>query len=58
MLAGASQVLVAKQNELTARREFIEALRDYWIGHADLERAVGCAFPDGPPAAPTPGPTP
>ncbi len=58
MLAGASQVLVAKQNELTARREFIEALRDYWIGRADLERAVGCAFPDGPPAAPTPGPTP
>ena len=53
MLLGASQLLAAKQNELSAYREFIEALRDYWIARADLERAGRCA--DLRPAAPTPG---
>jgi cobalt-zinc-cadmium efflux system outer membrane protein len=52
MLLGAPQLLLAKQNAINAQRELIEALRDYWIARADLERAVGAAFP----AAPTPGP--
>ena len=52
MLLGAPQLLLAKQNAINAQRELIEALRDYWIARADLERAVGAAFP----AAPAPGP--
>jgi cobalt-zinc-cadmium efflux system outer membrane protein len=50
MLLGAPMLLLAKQNALTAQRELIEALRDYWIARADLERAVGAAFPAAPPA--------
>jgi outer membrane protein, heavy metal efflux system len=45
MLLGAPELLLAKQNEVNARRELIEALRDYWIARADLERAVGVGFP-------------
>ncbi len=41
MLLGVYQLLLAKQNEVTAYREFIEAARDYWIARSDLERAVG-----------------
>ncbi len=41
MLKGAYDLLLAKQNELAAERSYINALRDYWIARADLERAVG-----------------
>jgi cobalt-zinc-cadmium efflux system outer membrane protein len=41
MLLGVYQLLQAKQNEVDAYREYIEAVRDYWIARADLERAVG-----------------
>ncbi len=41
MLKGAYDLLLAKQNELSAERSYIDALRDYWIARADLERAVG-----------------
>lgn len=41
MLKGAYDLLLAKQNELAAERSYIEALRDYWVARADLERAVG-----------------
>ncbi len=41
MLLGVYQLLAAKQSELDAYRESIEALRDYWIARSDLERAVG-----------------
>ena len=41
MLKGAYDLLLAKQNELAAERGYIDALRDYWIARADLERAVG-----------------
>jgi len=34
-------LLLAKQNEIFAERGYIDALRDYWIASADLERAVG-----------------
>jgi cobalt-zinc-cadmium efflux system outer membrane protein len=44
MLLGAYQLLAAKQSEVDAYREFIEALRDYWIARADLERAVGSSL--------------
>jgi cobalt-zinc-cadmium efflux system outer membrane protein len=55
MLIGAYQLLAAKQNEVNAYREFIEALRDYWIARADLERAVGAAIPNGVLAPRAPG---
>lgn len=41
MLLGVYQLLQAKQNELESYREYIEAVRDYWIARADLERAIG-----------------
>jgi cobalt-zinc-cadmium efflux system outer membrane protein len=41
MLLGVFQLIQAKQSELTAYRELIEAVRDYWIARSDLERAVG-----------------
>jgi len=41
MLLGVYQLIQAKQGEFDAYREYIEALRDYWIARSDLERAVG-----------------
>lgn len=45
MLIGAFQLLQFKQQEITARREYIEAVRDYWIAKAELEQAVGGQLP-------------
>ena len=44
MLKGPYDLLLARQNELAAERGYIDALRDYWIARADLERAVGGDF--------------
>ncbi len=41
MQIGPVQLLQAKQAELEAGSHYIEALRNYWIAFADLERAVG-----------------
>ncbi len=41
MLLGPFQLLMAKQDEIMARREYIEAVRDYWIGRSELERVLG-----------------
>jgi cobalt-zinc-cadmium efflux system outer membrane protein len=41
MLLGVYQLIQAKQAEYDAYREYIEAVRDYWIARSDLERAVG-----------------
>jgi outer membrane protein, heavy metal efflux system len=41
MLKSPYDLLLAKQNEISAERGYIDALRDYWIACADLERAVG-----------------
>jgi outer membrane protein, heavy metal efflux system len=41
MLIGVYQLIQAKQGEFDAYREYIEALRDYWIAQSDLERAIG-----------------
>ena len=41
MLKGAYDLLTAKASEAAAERSYIEAWRDYWLAHADLERAVG-----------------
>ena len=45
MLVGPYQLLVARQNEVTAYREFIESLRDYWTARADLGRVTGGVVP-------------
>ncbi len=44
MLLGVFQLLVAKQNEISTYREFIDALRDYWSIRAELEWALGGAL--------------
>jgi cobalt-zinc-cadmium efflux system outer membrane protein len=41
MLKSPFDLLLAKQNELSAERGYVNALRDYWIARADLGRAVG-----------------
>ncbi len=41
MLLGVFQLLSAKQVEVRSYREYIEAVRDYWIARAELERAAG-----------------
>jgi len=41
MYLGVFQLLQAKQEEIDANRENIEALRDYWTARAELEQAVG-----------------
>jgi len=50
MLTGVFQLLQAKQAEIDAGRESIEALRDYWVASVALERAVGGRV-DGPVAS-------
>jgi cobalt-zinc-cadmium efflux system outer membrane protein len=45
MLLGAHQLLLAKQNEVNAYREFIESLRDYWTARSDLGRVTGGDVP-------------
>jgi cobalt-zinc-cadmium efflux system outer membrane protein len=41
MLLGVYQLLLAKQAEVNAYREYIEAVRDYWIARSELEHALG-----------------
>ncbi|MEO5725832.1 MAG: TolC family protein [Byssovorax sp.] len=41
MLLGVYQLLIAKQSEVNTYREYIEAVRDYWIARSELSRAVG-----------------
>jgi cobalt-zinc-cadmium efflux system outer membrane protein len=43
-------LLQARQSEIEAGRRYLEAVRDYWIARAGLERTIGGLFPV--PAAP------
>lgn len=45
MLLGVYQLLAAKQSEYSAYREYVEALRDYWLARSSLERASGSRLP-------------
>ena len=54
MLLGVYQLLLAKQNEVNAYREYIEAVRDYWIARSNLERAVGGRLPASSGLGPSP----
>jgi len=61
MLLGVYQLLLAKQNEVNAYREYVESVRGYWIARSDLERAVGGRLSPtapGPPAPATAPPAP
>lgn len=40
MLIGVFQLLQAKQSEMQARRDFIDAQRDYWGARTNLDRAL------------------
>lgn len=48
MQVGVFQLLQAKQEEVKAGGEYIEALRDYWTARADLEKAVGGSLTGAP----------
>jgi len=52
MYIGVFQLLQAKREQIDAGSEYIDALRDYWVARAQLERAVGGRLPAGPAAAP------
>jgi cobalt-zinc-cadmium efflux system outer membrane protein len=57
MQIGLYQLLAAKQAQVNASREYIEAIRDYWMARAELERVVGgrlssAAIAQGEPALP------
>ena len=45
MLTGVFDLFMAKQQEFMGYRDYINALRDYWITRAGLQRAVGGRFP-------------
>ena len=57
MLLGVYQLLLAKRSEVNAYREYIEAVRAYWVARSELSRALGgrlTAAPVAPPVAPPP----
>ncbi len=45
MHAGLTTLLAAKQEQIRAGIDYVEALRDYWVARAELERAVGGKLP-------------
>jgi len=48
MLAGIFHLIAARQNELRAEKEYLDAHRDYFTARAELERAAGIRFPSAP----------
>jgi cobalt-zinc-cadmium efflux system outer membrane protein len=56
MLVGVFELLRARREEFDAYRDYLEAVRDYWIARAELRRVVGGKLPDdGAAAEPTLG---
>lgn len=45
MQVGVYQLLQARQQEVGARRDYIMAVRDYWVARAEFERAAGGPLP-------------
>jgi cobalt-zinc-cadmium efflux system outer membrane protein len=41
MLLGVFQLLQARREQITAYRDYLDTVRDYWITRAELERATG-----------------
>jgi cobalt-zinc-cadmium efflux system outer membrane protein len=50
MQAGVFVLLQTRQAEIDAGREYIEALKDYWMARSELERAVGGSLASNIPA--------
>ncbi|MES1204465.1 MAG: TolC family protein, partial [Pseudomonadota bacterium] len=57
MFIGLFQLVAIKQEEVEARRRYLEALRDYWSLRAELARAVGGGLPVTAPTQPAPSPS-
>jgi cobalt-zinc-cadmium efflux system outer membrane protein len=55
MITGIFETIAARQLEYDAYEKYIDAVRDYWIARAHLERALGLKFTT--PAAPAATPT-
>ncbi|NNL76488.1 MAG: TolC family protein [Desulfobacterales bacterium] len=45
MLTGAFDLLMAKQQEFEAYQKYLEAIRDYWVIRADMQRSLGGRLP-------------
>jgi cobalt-zinc-cadmium efflux system outer membrane protein len=45
MLTGAFDLIMAKQQEFEAYQKYLEALRNYWIVRADMQRSLGGRLP-------------
>ncbi|MDX1706955.1 MAG: TolC family protein [Desulfobacterales bacterium] len=45
MLTGAFELIMAKQQEFEAYQKYLEAIRDYWILRADMQRSLGGRLP-------------
>jgi outer membrane protein, heavy metal efflux system len=41
MLSGAFELLATRREQFAAYREYVGAVRDYWVARVDLERALG-----------------
>lgn len=48
MLLGVYRLLEARRDEAAAYREYLEAVRDYWLARIGLERAVNGPLPSAP----------
>ena len=46
MLLGVYDLILAKQSQVAAYRDYLDAVRDYWSARADLARALGGALPN------------
>jgi cobalt-zinc-cadmium efflux system outer membrane protein len=46
MLAGAFELLATRREQYAAYREYIDAVRDYWLARVELRRATGAQLPD------------
>ncbi|QSQ20274.1 TolC family protein [Pyxidicoccus parkwayensis] len=53
MQIGLYQLLTAKREQVEAYRSYLEAVRDYWMAHAELERLVGGRLPGDTSSQPT-----
>ena len=47
MLIGAFELIQARQQTYDAYQAYLEAIRDYWLAHGELVRAVGGHLPGG-----------
>lgn len=45
MLVGTYQLLETRSDQIDAHRQYVEALREYWIARSELELAVGGRLP-------------